>query len=230
MLYTEESVKANIRNREGRRIFFLGKGDTLTPAARDWLRKEHIEIVNAEKASFGKYRLMGGGYTEEKPEYMTHLNGDVLVRKTHPRIKFRGAVDSLEAVLLDTQLNVRCVLAADLGDILGLVRMIVRCEVLGEKLPELRLCGMTEKEIRERSHRPQDFYGQPHFMPEYTDGVEVVSINRARCKAREAELCALDAFSDRDGNIQRLDIIQALNRVSSMLYILMIRVKSGEFK
>ena len=39
MLYTEEAVKANIRNREGRRVFYLGTGEQLTPGARDWLRR-----------------------------------------------------------------------------------------------------------------------------------------------------------------------------------------------
>ena len=34
MLYNEEAVRANIRNREGKRIFYLGKGDQLTSAAR----------------------------------------------------------------------------------------------------------------------------------------------------------------------------------------------------
>ena len=37
MLYNEEAVRANIRNREGKRIFYLGKGDQLTSAARAWL-------------------------------------------------------------------------------------------------------------------------------------------------------------------------------------------------
>ena len=40
MLYTEEAVRANIRNREGKRVFYLGKGDTLTPGARDWQSRQ----------------------------------------------------------------------------------------------------------------------------------------------------------------------------------------------
>ena len=39
MLYTEEAVKANIRSREGKRVFFLGKNDNLTSAARDYLSR-----------------------------------------------------------------------------------------------------------------------------------------------------------------------------------------------
>ena len=100
MLYTEETVKAAIRNREGKRVFYLGKGDQLTSDARDFLTRERIEILPASEAKPDRYHLLGGGYMEGKPEHMTHLNGDTLVEKTHPRILFRGAVDTLEAELL----------------------------------------------------------------------------------------------------------------------------------
>ncbi len=230
MLYTEQTVKDNIRNREGKRVFFLGKGDTLTPGARDWLRKERVEILNAENARPERYKLAGGGYAEEKPEHMTHLNGDVLVSKSHPRIIFRGAVDTLQAELILAQMAADKQTAVQIGEILDTARKIIRCDVLDELLEIDRLCGLTEKEIRKCSHQPQDFYNQPHFMPEYTDGLVIARLNRARCAAREAELKAVSAFSDRDGNPTRTDILRVLNRMSSMLYILMIRVKSGELK
>ena len=51
MLYNEEAVRANIRNREGKRIFYLGKGDQLTSAARDYLSRERIEIRPGEQAA-----------------------------------------------------------------------------------------------------------------------------------------------------------------------------------
>ena len=65
-------------------------------------------------------------------------------------------------------------------------------------------------------------------MPSAGDGMVIARINRARCAAREAELLAVEAFSDREGNPVRVDILRALNRMSSMLYILMIRAKSGK--
>ena len=228
MLYTEESVRDNIRNREGRRVFYLARGDALTPGARDWLRQQRIEILDAALAKPDRYRLTGGGYTEEKPEHMTHLNGNVLVPKTHPRIRFRGCLDTLEAELILAQLGADGTLAGELGEVLDLARRLMRCDVLEEPVPEGKLCGLTEKEQRERSHRPQDFYGQAHFMPSAGDGMVIARLNRARCAAREAELQAAEAFTDRDGNPTRVDILRALNRMSSMLYILMIRVKSGK--
>ena len=50
-------------------------------------------------------------------------------------------------------------------------------------------------------------------------------MNRCRCVARNAELAAVRAFVDEEGNVTRGDILRALNRMSSMLYILMIRLK-----
>ena len=227
MLYDAEAVRANVRNRDGKRVYYLGKGDQLTSSARDWLRRERIEILPAEQAKPQRYRLLSGGYVEEKPEHMTHLNGDVLVPKTHPRILFRGKMDTLESELILCQLADKS-LENPVGEILGLARQIIRCEVLGEPLKWDTLCGLTESEQRKRSHFPQEYYGQPHFMPSFSDGMVIARLNRARCAAREAELAAVDAFSDREGNLTRLDIPQALNRMSSMLYLLMIQKKAGK--
>ena len=228
MLYTEESVKANIRNREGSRVFYLGKDDRLTPGARDWLSRERIGILPAETAKPDRFRLLNGGYTEEKPEHMTHLNAEILVSKSHPRIRFRGAMDTLEAELILAQLAVPQSTARQLEEILTLARQIIRCDVLEEPLPDAPLCGLSADALRSRSHRPQDFYGQPHFMPEAGHGTAMARLNRSRCAAREAELRAVDAFSDREGNPTRPDFLKALNRMSSMLYILMIQLKAGK--
>lgn len=226
MLYTPETVRDNIRNRNGKRVFYLGRQDQLTASARDWLSRERIEILPAEQAKPQQYRSLDGSWFAEKPEHMTHLNGDVLVPKTHPRIAFRGAVDLLEAELLLCQLAAQPPLGEQLGEILQLARQLIRWDVMEEPCRMEKLCGLTEQELRIRSHRPQEFYGQPHFMPSHTDGAMILQLNRARCAARQAELQAVHAFADREGNPTRPDILQAMNRLSSMLYILMIQEKA----
>ena len=205
-------------------MFFLGKGDQLTSAARDFLNRERIEIRPGEQAKIERYKLLNGGFLEEKPEHMTHLNGDVLVSKGHPRITFRGKLDTLEAELILCQLAAP-ELVTPVGEVLALARHLIRCEVMEEPVHWEKLCGLTEEEQRRRSHFPQDYYGQPHFMPSAGDGAVIARLNRARCAAREAELAAVAAFSDREGNPTRVDILRALNRMSSMIYILMIEKK-----
>ena len=97
MLYTEEAVRAGLRVRDGRRVFYLPEGSRLTPAARDWLRQEGVTVVPHAETPPTAYRTPDGASFAEKPEHMTHLRGNILVPKTHPRIAFRGGIDTLEA-------------------------------------------------------------------------------------------------------------------------------------
>ena len=218
MLYDEKAVKENIRNREGKRVFILGRNDTLTPSARDFLNRERIAILPPEDAKPPVWKLLNGGYCEEKPEAMTHLNGDTLVPKNHPRIRFRGAIDTLEAELL--------LCGKEAKDILSLARRLIRCDVLNEPVGDMTLCGLSESAQRKRSHFPQEYYGIPHFMPDFSDSPKLLQLNLARCAARNAELAAVDAFVSHDGIPLRPDILQACNRISSMLYLLMLQEKS----
>jgi len=220
MLYSKDAVRDNIRNRDGKRVFYLGKGDQLTSDARDFLTRERIEILPASDAKPERYRLLNGGYMDCKPENMTHLNGFVLVPKTHPRILLRGSVDTLEAELL-----LCCSLATghirkQLEEALAFARNLLRYEVMGEPVKETLLGGMDEKALRERSHRPQEFYGQPHFMPSPEDSSLLLQVNKARCAARAAELHAVSAFPD-----SREDLLRGFNRLSSFLYLIMIQIK-----
>ncbi len=223
MLYSKEAVRDNIRNRDGKRVFYLGKGDQLTSDARDFLTRERIAILPASEAKPQRYRLLSGGYMEEKPEHMTHLNGDVLVEKTHPRIVLRGAVDSLEAELLLCCAQATGEIRKQLDQALQFSRNLLRCEVLDEPVKETVLGGMDENALRSRSHRPQDFYGQPHFMPSADDSLLLLQVNRARCAARNAELQAVAAFFD-----SREDLLRGFNRLSSFLYLIMIQLKASK--
>ena len=219
MLYSLTAVRDNIRNREGKRVFYLGKSDQITSEARDFLARERIEILPADQARPQRWKLEGGGYMDEKPEHMTHLNGDTLVPKTHPRIAFRGRLDSLEGEMMLCQLALPH-LQAELGELLGLARAVLQCEVLEKPLEEKPLCGLTEGDIRRRSHFPQEYYGQPHFMPEVTDGETILRLNQLRTMIRATELAAVAAIPHRE------DLLRALNRMSSMVYLLMIQEKA----
>lgn len=223
MLYDEQGARDNIRNKEGKRVFYLGQGDQLTPSARDYLSRQRVQIIN--KPPDGTYKLLGGGYIDKKPEQMTHLNGDVLVHKNHPVIRFRGSMDRLQAELL--LLGEKFPeLRKPLQEILDLARQLIACDVMGEPVREGLLLGLSRQELRQHSHFPQEYYGQPHFMPGMEDGLLLLELNRLRSLVRAAELDAVAAFCDRDGLPTRADILQALNRMSGAVYILMIKEKA----
>jgi ethanolamine utilization cobalamin adenosyltransferase len=83
--------------------------------------------------------------------------------------------------------------------------------------------------MRERSHNPLKYYGFRHILVDYRMGELSIKLNILRAKARETELAAASAFKDSEGNITRNDIIEALNRLSSLFYILTLKYLSKNF-
>lgn len=227
MLYDEIAVKANIRNQNGKRVFYLGKRNQLTPSARDWLRSQRIEILPEPSAEARNYILPNGSNTQEKPEHMTHLRGNILVPKTDPIIVFRGEMDTLQGEILLAQLVVAPKLQRKLEEILALARNILRWDVMQEPAVMDKLCGLTPQQLRSYSHFPQEHLGHPHFMPSWQDGPEILWLNRVRCAVRRAELAAARAFQQDGKDCIRPDILLVLNRMSSMVYILMVEAKAS---
>lgn len=191
--------------------------------------------LDVEPATGGKkrFRTLYGGFLETKPEHMTHLYGNMLVFKDHPRILFRGKLDSLETKILEAQISCfklnMTKLVNDLEEILQFVRRIVRCEVLTESIEEFHLLGLDPKELREQSHFPKKYFGLEHFQPSYDMGEAVVVINALRTLTRETELLAFQAFKKEHGDVEREDIIRSLNRLSSLFWIIMFRIRVGEY-
>ena len=242
-LLTEERVRLMSDNGT-RGPVVVRREDVLTPSARSWLREHRVEVVYPQgeareeagaKAPAGpKYRTLFGAGLEEKPEHMTHLRGNLLVFKDHPRIAFRGMIDLLEAeIALCQQVCVRegiPVLAEELEEVLGFVRRFIRFDVLDEPVGEIALCGYGPAELREYSHYPDKHLGQPHFLPSHTDGRALLAVNKLRTLARRTELVAYYAFRDGAGRVEREDIILGLNRLSSLLWIMMIKLKAGQYE
>ncbi len=225
-VFTAQAVRANLRVRDGKRVFYLGQGDRLTPAALDWLKQERVEVLPGYLAKPTGYETPEGDKLSEKPEHMTHLKPTVLVNKTHPRIAFRGELDGLQAVILlcgsQAQRAGYRELAENLRQLLEIARTIMHCDVLEEPWQEQPLCGMTAEQLREHSHFPQKYYDQPHFMPDFSDSSMLLRLNHLRTKIRKTELSACAAFPE------RTDLIRVLNRMSSLVWIWMIRLKKEE--
>lgn len=197
-------------------------GTFVTESARQYAVERGIRLVECswEAMHWTKSPQAQDG---EKPETMTHLRAGELVSKRDPRIRFRGRMDSFQAELLCLMASADAggmtSLLTDLGDVLSLCRNILGSEVKQTPLPEWSLLGMTPEQIHQMSHQP------PHVIPDYRMGQTAVALNRLRALSRELELCWLDA----DSGAERPDIVLALNRLSSALYVLFRReVKQHE--
>lgn len=236
-LLTREDVR-RMSDNGTRGPVVVGRDQKLTPGARDWLAAHKIQAVfpagreDPAAPTSAKYRTLFGATLNEKPEHMTHLKGNILVRKDHPRIAFRGMVDALEGELMLAQQasHEYPALVKELEEALALVRRLIRCDVLDEPVGELRLCGYDAGQLREYSHYPDKYLGQPHFLPAYTDGPALLAVNKVRTLVRQTELSAYAAFKDVEGNVTRGDIILALNRLSSLMWIMMIKLKAGQYE
>lgn len=236
-LLTREDVR-RMSDNGTRGPVVVGRDQKLTPGARDWLAAHKIQAVfpagrdDPAATTSAKYRTLFGATLNEKPEHMTHLKGNILVRKDHPRIAFRGMIDALEGELMLAQQasHEYPALVKELEEALALVRRLIRCDVLDEPVGELRLCGYDAGQLREYSHYPDKYLGQPHFLPAYTDGPALLAVNKVRTLVRQTELSAYAAFKDVEGNVTRGDIILALNRLSSLMWIMMIKLKAGQYE
>lgn len=216
--------------------FALETGMIITPAARQFLQDNKIALTKGVKTATAAIPPIAEkqgehvsqdrtGTFSRKPEEMTQLHGKTLVKKDHPRILLRGRLDSLQSdiLLLHARIGKSSQqLAADLVELLTWAREILRAEVLETPLPDLTLAGLTSTELRERSHNPRTFFNIGHVLPDVDMDLEVLELNRLRSTVREIELAAVAALADGDHPTAQA-IITALNRMSSAIYVLMLK-------
>ncbi len=252
---TEAILRAELKSDEITQ-YTLPEGKILSPAAREYLQMRKIKLITQKdiaknertantpvqtqavqsesvNAKFVDY--VTGAFYNEKPEHMTHIYGNKLVAKNHPRIAFRGKLDRLEAEIVLTQALIaqnagREKLVADLGDIMRVCTLIMRSEVLDLPYENVIILGMSQEEIHARSHNPMKYYNiKQLLLPEYGLGVEYAYINKIRAMVREIEVAAVDAFYE-NGKYTRNDIVMELNRLSSCMHLIGCKYLAGEYK
>lgn len=238
---TEAMLRIELRELQPE-VFVVPEGKILTPAAREYLnqRKIRIERSGREIRTTGRYSIgekqtaarfrdhVTGEQLQTKPEHMTHLHGNVLVTKNHERIRFRGQLDRLQAVIILAQTNIATIttdqsINEDLDGILSILREMMRCEVLNKPFTNELILGWNHAEIRDRSHHPQKYYNvKQMLLPEYSMGTVYALLNLIRTEIRACEIVAIDAYLH-DGTLGQPGMIECLNRLSSVLHIMMCR-------
>ncbi|MEG0068248.1 MAG: ethanolamine utilization protein [Cetobacterium sp.] len=250
MVLTEEKLKMMYKQKKIDRLI-VDEGTILTPSARQFLNDRGIELVNGvektsdeikeeknEKVSAQdikiKYKGINGEVYVDKPEYMTQIYGNVLVKKDNKRIVFRGKIDSLQAKWLvlskefESSKNVN--LTKDLESIEKFIKKILISEVLGEALGDVEVLGYNLDQIKEVSHNPNKYFNRGHLFDISKKEDEIVlKLNELRTYSRETEISAIEAFVRENGAVERKDLLTALNRMSSVIYIMMLKGAVGEY-
>lgn len=174
-----------------------------------------------------------GENVASKPEYMTSLSQNELVYKDHPQIILRGYLDELKSKLLvymyDLKSSNKLEILDDFIEILSWIKKLQRCEVTGESIDDIKFNNMNTDEIREKSHNPQKYYGLCHlFDLNYFDNIDVLKINEIKAFVRRVEISAYEAFCE-EGVCKRDSFIETINRLSSVLYIVELKIISGVY-
>lgn len=209
----------------------VDKDTVVTETARRYAEERGIRIAYSGYETMTRTRIdknapcpyvdaESGQPYREKPEGMTHISANRLVKKSHPRIAFRGKLDYLQSEIILLQYECdkygQRGMLGKLGELLELTRTILACEVKEEPMPVFCLFGMDAETLRRASHDVMSSMGMEHPIPDYRMGILCAKLNRLRTIVRETELYAVNAFPDGE----RKDIILALNRMSSAVYLM----------
>lgn len=255
MVLTEDKLKSLYKKEEFKQ-FVVEKGMIMTPSARQFLTDKGIEIVKEgaapkkietevqekvvereriiEKPITPKYVGLAGESYFEKPEHMTQISGNILVNKTHERIIFRGKLDTLQAKWLVLQKEFESYgnekLNKDMESTTAFIKKMVLAEVLDIELEEVKVLGENLDKIKEISHNPKKFFGMGHlFDISAKNSILVLKLNEMRSYSREAEISGVAAFSNERGIVEKKEMLKALNRLSSVIYVMMLKGEKGEY-
>lgn len=224
-------------------------GTRFSPAAQDFLKAHNLEVrfespisnppistsPNWDKPAAFPVVLTGpapvcevcGQPIHHKPEHLTQLDAGHFAPKTHPRIKLRGGLDSLHALVMLTSAEARRFqlppLAEALDTLAAYCREIQSAEYHARPVQPLTLLGKTEDELQDISHWPDKYLGLPHLTPGPADHSILHWLNYTRTQAREIEIAALEASA-------APDLARALNRLSSALYVLELFFQTGQLR
>ncbi len=241
---TEAWLRANHTLSEGAEIH-LPADSRLTPSARELLESRHLRIkfldeqgslfVDDEQQQPQPVHGLTSSDShpqaccelcrqpvEKKPDTLTHLTADKMVAKSDPRLAFRAALDSTIALAVWLQVELAEAWQPWLADIRSRLGNIMRADALDEPLAKQSIVGLNEEELHRLSHQPLSYLDHDHLVPEASHGRDAALLNLLRTKVRETETLAAQVFINRGFDVLRPDILQALNRLSSAVYVMMI--------
>lgn len=223
----------------------VSEKDILTPSAREFLNsrnlnfekeevavEEKVELVQA-KAPVYKYKSYHDeAVYEKKPEYMTQIFGNYLVVKNHKRIILRGKFDNLQAQTVKYwkkyQKNKK--LESDFSQAYRYVRDLFICEMTDAEFIERDVLGHDIDSLKDITHNTMKYFKTGHLFEINVEfGEDVIDINCLRALSRECELAAVEAFYH-EGKVEHSDILKALNRLSSVFYLMMLKANNGDYK
>ena len=229
-LVQSQGIRVRYSDEAGRIFVEAAAGETQQGEAAE-LRQVHP--LTGESGHVAAHCPLCLQHVARKGEALTHLDAHTYVAKNDPRIAFRGRVDSAiaHAVRLQAEWQAEGLAPAMqemLADVRAALGGVLRAETLGEAPQAVGMGAFSEDQLHAVSHQPFKHLGHDHIVPAVEHGLQVARLNVLRTAIREAELAGAVAFIEREYRIVRGDLLHALNRLSSAVYVLMLLVLVAE--
>lgn len=255
MVLSEDILKIKYR-KEPFDVFEIEKGTLLTPSAKQFLNEKGIELlikeekplvstkneednVEAEEKIFyekPKYVGKNGEYYFEKPEYMTVVDGNILISKNSKLIVLRGKIETFLAEVLLTGKEIELTsnndkLIRDIETIIKFIQNIMVAEKLDKILENQTFFDSKSiKDIKEIIENPKEYFKKGHLLEiSLSSDLTIHKLNRLRFLARELEIQAIDYFVE-DYKVSRKDLLEAFNILSDVIYVIILKVDNGEYR
>ena len=254
MVLSEDILKIKYR-KEPFDVFEIEKGTLLTPSAKQFLNEKGIELVikgekplvstkneednveAEEKIFYEKPKYVGknGECYFEKPEYMTVVDGNVLISKNSKLISLRGKIDTFLAELLlntkEIEQSSNNKLIKDIETVIKFIQNIIVAEKLDKILEnQILLDSKTIKDIKEIIDNPKEYFKKGHLLEvSLNSDLTIHKLNRLRFLARELEIQAIDYFVE-DYKVNRKDLLEAFNVLSDVIYIIILKYDNGDYR
>jgi len=157
-----------------------------------------------------------------KPDGLTQLSATRFAAKTHPRIRLRGRIDSLQALALMAAARAGAVgqqtLRDELGTVAAYCRELMSAEYHERDAAMPALPGLDADGLRAATHDPRSHFGIDHLTPGTADPELLHWLNLLRCQVREVEVSACEALGSAPPWAASIE--RGLNRLSSLVYYL----------
>jgi ethanolamine utilization cobalamin adenosyltransferase len=249
VIVTEAALREQLRHPRHGATVHVPAGAVLSPSARDFVGQWDLLLEEDGHASTaapptgapptgarpawdtpsaftfdpdaGTTCITCGTPVEHKPEHVTQLDACHMAPKSHPRIRLRSALDTLQATVLLAAHRARDAEAEEtatrLDSLAAYIRELLAAEYQERPAAPLTLDGLDDAALRAATHDPRGTLGVDHLTPASTDPDILLWCNLVRASSRDVEVLAVTTYPNPHDPVGA-SLVHGLNRFSSAAY------------
>ena len=197
-----------------------GSADGTKEKAEEFLSQKKLDIKYYFKENGGKQRAYN--FATDK------ANGELFICLDSDDEYVENGLETILKYWKKYEKNKK--LESDFAQTYRFVRDLFISEMTDMEFQERNVLGYDIDTLKDITHNTVKYFKTGHLFEINIDYDEsVIDLNYLRALSRECELAAVEAFY-KEGKVERLDMLKALNRLSSILYLMMLKANNGDYK